>query len=341
MLIAGEELAQQVKFVNHAASRDESRGNLRGVHFTTKDAPGSIRVVASDGHRLAMATWPLERECARVTCFWSPETVAAVELIAYPVELETLTALPVSDFEFPSSYAALLPSAAGMYSITAPAYVWLDQARAMRAQVNAAISQQREALHARYVPAAAAHKEAVAARRAAESELCKIPPRRRSVAHAEREFALGKIDEATRDLWIERVRAYNAATKRAAAARAAVKDLTWTGPRELCAVLTPDGSDRVTLRVVASKFGLDLAAPMQDGRDTLSSRPSPITSDNPCGISLRKIGVNFNYWLAGLKAIAADGYGERHHVTWHVTEPLSPMMLTCGDRTVVIMPMRL
>ncbi len=58
--IAAETLAQMIEYTLFAVSADDARANLNGIHVEAQ-ADGRLRLVATDGHRLAMVTRAVDR----------------------------------------------------------------------------------------------------------------------------------------------------------------------------------------------------------------------------------------------------------------------------------------
>ena len=58
--IAGAMLTEMIEYTIFAVSADETRVNLNGIHIEP-DGSDRLRMVATDGHRLAMITRPVER----------------------------------------------------------------------------------------------------------------------------------------------------------------------------------------------------------------------------------------------------------------------------------------
>jgi DNA polymerase-3 subunit beta len=58
VVVKPEELLSMIELTAFAASSDETRYNLNGVFF--EQAPGQLRMVATDGHRLSLAERPVE-----------------------------------------------------------------------------------------------------------------------------------------------------------------------------------------------------------------------------------------------------------------------------------------
>jgi DNA polymerase-3 subunit beta len=58
--VSGEMLTEMIEYTVFAVSGDETRVNLNGIHVERADG-SRIRLVATDGHRLAMITRPVDR----------------------------------------------------------------------------------------------------------------------------------------------------------------------------------------------------------------------------------------------------------------------------------------
>ena len=62
--LPAEVLSAMIEMTMYAASVDETRYNLNGVYFEVQEEPAKLRMVATDGHRLAMVERPAPEDLA-------------------------------------------------------------------------------------------------------------------------------------------------------------------------------------------------------------------------------------------------------------------------------------